>query len=286
MALYWAKADQRGTWRFFEPEMDVRTHARRSLELDLRSALASQSFEVYYQPLFDLVTKQISACEALVRWPHPTRGMVSPGEFIPVAEEMGLIVDLGAWVLREACRACASWPNNVKVAVNLSAGQLRRGDVVATIKDAVESVGLDPRRLEIEITESMLFADTRSTLQILRQIRDYGVNVSLDDFGTGYSSLSYLHSLPLNKVKIDRSFLAGVENGERPRVLLRGITKLSAALGLSVAVEGVETPEQLALIAAEGSVREVQGFLFSPAIPEREIRILLGTQPTRLELVA
>ncbi len=286
MALYWAKADQRGTWRFFEPEMDVRAHARRSLELDLRHALSNNAFQVYYQPLFDLATKKISTCEALLRWPHPSRGMISPAEFIPVAEEMGLIVELGNWVLREACRVCASWPNDVRVAVNLSANQFRRGEVANTIKEAVEDAGLDPGRLEIEITETILFQDTRATRQTLRQIRDFGVRISLDDFGTGYSSLSYLHSLPLNKVKIDRSFLEGLELGDRSLVLLRGIAKLSADLGLSVAVEGIETVEQLALVAAEGNVTEAQGFLFSPAIPARQIAVLLNDTPSRMEMVA
>jgi diguanylate cyclase (GGDEF)-like protein len=286
MALYWAKADQRGTWRFFEPEMDVRAHARRSLELDLRHALTANAFQVYYQPLFDLRTKKISTCEALLRWPHPLRGMISPAEFIPVAEEMGLIVELGDWVLREACRACATWPNEVRVAVNLSANQFRRGDIVNTIRKAIEAAGLEPGRLEIEITESVLFQDTRATRLILRQIRDFGVRISLDDFGTGYSSLSYLHSLPLNKVKIDRSFLEGLELGDRSLVLLRGIAKLSAELGLAVAVEGIETVEQLALVAAEGSVTEAQGFLFSPALPAKEVLALLDTAPQRFERVA
>ena len=172
------------------------------------------------------------------------------------------------------------------MAVNLSTHQFRRGDVVATIREAVESAGLSPNRLEIEITESVLFEDTRAMRLVLRQLNDLGVRIVLDDFGTGYSSLSYLHSLPLNKVKIDRSFLEGLESGARPLVLLRGITKLSAELGLSVTVEGIETPEQLALIAAEDSITEAQGFLFSPAVPEREIRAMLLAQPTRMELVA
>ena len=287
MALYWAKADQRGTWRFFEPEMDVRAHARRSLELDLRQALSHSAFQVYYQPLFDLRTKKISTCEALLRWPHPVRGMVSPAEFIPVAEEMGLIVDLGKWVLIEACRTCAQWPAHVRVAVNLSAAQFRRGNMVATIKEALADTGLDPGRLEIEITESVLFQDTRATRMILHQIRDLGVRISLDDFGTGYSSLSYLQSLPLNKVKIDRSFLEGLESGDRALVLLRGIAKLSADLGLSVTVEGIETADQLALIAAEPSVTEAQGWLFAPALPAREVQLLLdNTIPQMLGRVA
>src|SRR4029077_14213059 len=195
-------------------------------------------------------------------------------------------VELGSWVLRQACRVCATWPSDVRVAVNLSTHQFRRGDVVATIREALQAAGLAPNRLEIEITESVLFQDTRAMRHILRQLNDLGVRISLDDFGTGYSSLSYLHSLPLNKVKIDRSFLEGVETGARPLVLLRGIAKLSAELGLSVAVEGIETAEQLALVAAEESVTEAQGFLFSKAVPEREIRAMLLAQPTRMELVA
>ena len=287
MALYWAKADQRGTWRFFEPEMDVRAHARRSLELDLRHALANNSFQVFYQPLFDLKTKRVSTCEALVRWPHPLRGMISPAEFVPVAEEMGLIVDLGKWVLREACKTCAQWPEGVRVAVNLSASQFQRGDVVRTIKEALAETGLDPNRLEMEITETVLFQNTRQTQSLLHQIRDLGVRISLDDFGTGYSSLSYLQSLPLNKVKIDRSFIEGLESGERALVLLRGIARLSAELGLSVTVEGIETAEQLALISAEDTVTEAQGWLFAPALPAKEVQLLLDTSiPQMLERVA
>ena len=286
MALYWAKAERRGSWRFFEAEMDIRAQARRTLELDLRGALAAGAFEVYYQPLFDLRSKKISTCEALLRWPHPVRGMISPAEFIPVAEEMGLIVEIGNWVLQQACRDCSRWPSDVRVAVNISANQFRRGNLVNSVREALANSGLASNRLEIEITESVLFQDTRATRQALRQLRDLGVRLSLDDFGTGYSSLSYLHSLPLNKVKIDRSFLEGLAAGDRSLVLLRGIARLSAQLGLSVTVEGIETAEQLALVSAEDTVEEVQGFLFSPAIPFREITRLLQTVPTKLEKVA
>jgi diguanylate cyclase (GGDEF)-like protein len=286
MALYWAKAERRGSWRFFEAEMDIRAQARRTLELDLRGALAAGAFEVYYQPLFDLRTKKISTCEALLRWPHAVRGMISPAEFIPVAEEMGLIVEIGNWVLQQACRDCSRWPSEVRVAVNISANQFRRGNLVNSVREALSTSGLASSRLEIEITESVLFQDTRATRQALRQLRDLGVRLSLDDFGTGYSSLSYLHSLPLNKVKIDRSFLEGLAVGDRSLVLLRGIARLSAQLGLSVAVEGIETAEQLALVSAEDTVEEVQGFLFSPAIPYRDISRLLQTVPTKLEKVA
>jgi diguanylate cyclase (GGDEF)-like protein len=275
MALYWAKTDQRGTWRFFEPGMDVRAQARRSLELDLRNALANNAFEIYYQPLFDLKTMKVTTCEALLRWPHPTRGMIPPSEFIPVAEEMGLIVEIGNWVLHQACLTCATWPDKVRVAVNLSANQFRRGSVINTIRDVLGATGLAPSRLELEITESLLFQDTRATRLILRQLRDLGVRVSLDDFGTGYSSLSYLHSLPLNKVKIDRSFLEGLEAGDRALILLRGVAKLSAELGLTVTVEGIETEQQLAIVAAEEAIDEAQGYLFSVPVPSRQIREML-----------
>ncbi len=283
MALYWAKAEQRGTWRFFEPGMDVRAQERRSLELDLRNALANGSFEIYYQPLFDLKTMKVTTCEALLRWQHPLRGMISPAEFIPVAEEMGLIVEIGNWVLHQACRTCTTWPGDVRVAVNLSANQFRRGNVTGTVREVLAASGLDPSRLEIEITETVLFQDTRATRLILRQLRELGVRISLDDFGTGYSSLSYLHGLPLNKVKIDRLFLEGLDTGSRALILLRGVARLSADLGLTVTIEGVETEEQLAIVAAEESINEVQGFLFSVPIPGPQILKLLTSSFGRLD---
>jgi EAL domain-containing protein (putative c-di-GMP-specific phosphodiesterase class I) len=230
----------------------------------------------------------VSTCEALLRWPHPLRGMISPAEFIPVAEEMGLIVELGKWVLREACRTCMTWPSGVRVAVNLSASQFTRGDVVETIREVLAESGLAANRLEIEITETILFQNTKAARAILHRLSELGVRVSLDDFGTGYSSLSYLQSLPLNKVKIDRSFLEDLETGERALVLLRGVAKLSADLGLEVTVEGIETGEQLALISAEDSITEVQGWLFAPALPSKEISVLLERSrvPQLVERVA
>jgi diguanylate cyclase (GGDEF)-like protein len=275
MALYRAKSDGRSTWRFFEPDMAVKAQARRSLELDLRNALANESFQVFYQPLVNLKTMRISTCEALLRWPHPERGMVSPAEFIPIAEEMGLIVEMGRWVLRQACLECAKWPTNARVAVNLSPIQFRRGDVMADVRDALAASGLPADRLELEITESVLLQDTQATRAALDQLRQEGVRISLDDFGTGYSSLSYLHAFPLNKVKIDRSFLKGLGAGGQPMTLLRGVARLSAELGMSVVIEGVETEEQLALIAAEASIDEAQGYLFSPPVPGRQLRTLL-----------
>lgn len=278
MALYRAKADGRGVWRFFERDMDVKAQARRALELDIRDALARGEFQLHYQPIINLQSGRATTCEALLRWPHPTRGMISPAEFIPVAEEMGLIVDIGAWVLRQACIECTKWPTDVGVAVNLSPIQFRRANVEALVREALASSGLAPDRLEIEITETVLLQDTAATRRTLRRLRTMGVRIALDDFGTGYSSLSYLQAFPLSKVKIDRSFLLGVEADRRAMKLLRGVARLSVELGMSVVVEGVETQQQLAVLAAEKSVSEVQGFLFSPAIPSTEIRKRLAAE--------
>lgn len=272
MALHRAKADGGRAWRFFEPDMDVSAQARRSLQLDLRTAIATKALDVHYQPLYDMATKRITTCEALARWQHPTRGMVSPSEFIPVAEDMGLIEEIGDLVLRKACVECAGWPDDIRVAVNFSPYQFRRGDVVETVREALAASGLSPCRLEIEITETAFLDDTETTRQRLDQLRRLGVRISLDDFGTGYSSLSYLHSYPLDKVKIDRSFLLGLETTGRPLKLLQGVARLSAELGLLVVIEGVETEGQLAIIASEPSIGEVQGFLFSAAVPADDIR--------------
>jgi diguanylate cyclase (GGDEF)-like protein len=280
MALYRAKSEGRGQWRFFEPEMDVKAQARRSLELDLRQAVAAGAFELHYQPLVNLKTGQISTCEALLRWTHPERGPISPAEFIPIAEEVGLIVEIGQWVLRRACLDCARWPGDVNVAVNLSPIQFRHSNIVRAVKDALGAANLAPNRLEIEITESVLLQDTDTTRAILRQMHDHGVKVSLDDFGTGYSSLSYLHSFPLDKVKIDRSFLSAANKSERALPLLRNVARLIAELGMSVTMEGVETREQLDLITAEGTFDEAQGWLFSPAVRAAEIEAMLD--PTAL----
>jgi predicted signal transduction protein with EAL and GGDEF domain len=277
MALYRAKADGRRAWRFFEQGMDVMAQARRNLQVDLRNALAANVLEVHYQPLLNLHTERISTCEALLRWPHPVRGMISPAEFIPVAEETGLIVEIGNRVLRDACLECAKWPHGVSVAVNMSPIQFRRGNVAETIREALAASGLPASRLEIEITESVFLDDTELTRRWLEELQNIGVRISLDDFGTGYSSLSYLHSYPLNKVKIDRSFLEGVATSSRPLNLLYAVARLSAELGMSVAAEGIETQEQLALLAREPAVEEVQGFLIGAAMPSAEIRKMLVT---------
>jgi diguanylate cyclase (GGDEF)-like protein len=280
-ALYRAKSDGRGQWRFFEPEMDVKAQARRNLELDLRQAVATGAFELHYQPLINLKTGRISTCEALLRWTHLERGPISPAEFIPIAEEVGLIVEIGHWVLRRACLDCARWPTQVNVAVNLSPIQFRHGNIMRAITQALAASGLAPERLEIEITESVLLQDTETTRAILRQMHDFGVKVSLDDFGTGYSSLSYLHSFPLDKVKIDRSFLSAVGASKRALPLLRNVARLIAELGMWVTMEGVETQEQLDLITAEGNFDEAQGYLFSPAVRAAEIEAMLDPAALR-----
>ncbi|WP_406678029.1 putative bifunctional diguanylate cyclase/phosphodiesterase [Rhodopseudomonas infernalis] len=274
MALYRAKADGRGTYCFFRDEMAHTVEARRILELDLRKALANEEFELYYQPLVNLKTGRITTCEALLRWNHPVRGTVSPVDIIPVAEEIGLIVDLGRWILRKACMECMMWPEHVSVAVNFSSQQFHQRDVLNEVRYALEVSGLPSTRLEIEITESSLLRNTQFTHDALEQLHAEGVRISLDDFGTGYSSLSYLHNFPLQKVKIDRSFLEGIDT-DRPLTLLRGVARLSADLGMAVVVEGIETNEQLERISADGTVTEGQGYLFSRPVPAARIRQLL-----------
>ncbi|MBR0897015.1 EAL domain-containing protein [Bradyrhizobium tropiciagri] len=280
MALYRAKADGRGTFCFFRDEMAQTVEARRILELDLRKALANEEFELFYQPLINLKSGKVSTCEALLRWNHPARGTVSPVDIIPVAEDMGLIVDLGRWILRKACMECMKWPEAVSVAVNFSPQQFHQRDVLSEVRYALEVSGLPAHRLEIEITESSLLHNTELTHDVLSQLRSLGVRISLDDFGTGYSSLSYLHNFPLQKVKIDRSFLEGIDS-DRPLTLLRGVARLSADLGMSVVVEGIETNEQLELISADGAVTEAQGYLFSRPVPAVRIRQLLNASHGR-----
>jgi diguanylate cyclase (GGDEF)-like protein len=280
MALYRAKADGRGTFCFFREEMAQVVESRRILELDLRKALANEEFELFFQPLVNLKSGRISTCEALLRWNHPVRGTVSPTDIIPVAEDMGLIVDLGRWILRKACMECMKWPEGVSVAVNFSPQQFHQRDVLSEVRYALEVSGLQANRLEIEITESSLLRNTQLTHDVLSQLHSLGVRISLDDFGTGYSSLSYLHNFPLQKVKIDRSFLEGIDS-DRPLTLLRGVARLSADLGMSVVVEGIETNEQLELISADGAVTEAQGYLFSPPVPAVRVRQLLNASHGR-----
>jgi predicted signal transduction protein with EAL and GGDEF domain len=275
MALYRAKSDGGGVHRFFEREMDRQAQKRRDMELDLRRAFANGEFELHYQPLVDLAADRISGFESLLRWRHPEKGMISPAEFIPVAEDIGLIVALGEWVLREACAEAAKWPADVKVAINLSPVQFRSRNLVQAVISALAHSGLSPLRLELEITESVFLAETEANLAILHQLRELGVSISMDDFGTGYSSLSYLRSFPFDKIKIDRSFVKDLSQRSDCVAIVRAISSLGRSLNITTTAEGVETIDQLDWLRAEGC-NQVQGFLFSAARPAAEIEQLLS----------
>jgi diguanylate cyclase (GGDEF)-like protein/PAS domain S-box-containing protein len=275
MALYRAKSDGGGVHRFFEQEMDQQARNRRDMERDLRRAFVNGEFELHYQPLVDIAAEKISGFESLLRWRHSERGMISPAEFIPVAEDIGLIVSLGEWVLRQACSEAMNWPANVKVAVNLSPVQFRSRNLVQAVISALAHSGLSPRRLELEITESVFLAETEANLAILHQLRGLGVSISMDDFGTGYSSLSYLRSFPFDKIKIDRSFVKDLAERSDCVAIVRAISGLGRSLNITTTAEGVETVDQLDWLRAEGC-NEVQGFLFSPARPACEIAALLS----------
>ena len=275
MALYRAKSDGGGVHRFFEKEMDRQAQKRRDMELDLRRAFANGEFEVHYQPLVDIAADRISGFESLLRWRHPEKGMISPADFIPVAEDIGLIVALGEWVLREACTEAVKWPTDVKVAVNLSPMQFRSRNLVQVVVSALAHSGLSPLRLDLEITESVFLAETEANLAILHQLRELGVSISMDDFGTGYSSLSYLRSFPFDKIKIDRSFVKDLAQRSDCVAIVRAISGLGRSLNITTTAEGVETVDQLDWLRAEGC-NEVQGFLFSAARPAAEIGQLLA----------
>ncbi|WP_027583208.1 EAL domain-containing protein [Bradyrhizobium sp. Ai1a-2] len=275
MALYRAKSDGGGVHRFFEHEMDRQAQKRRDLERDLRHAFANGEFELHYQPLVDIASDKISGFESLLRWHHPEKGMISPAEFVPVAEDIGLIVQLGEWVLREACSEAMKWPEEIKVAVNLSPVQFRSRNLVQAVISALAHSGLSPRRLELEITESVFLAETEANLAILHQLRELGVSISMDDFGTGYSSLSYLRSFPFDKIKIDRSFVKDLARRSDCVAIVRAISGLGRSLNITTTAEGVETVDQLDWLRAEGC-NEVQGFLFSAARPADEIATLLA----------
>ncbi len=280
LALYRAKAAGKSTFRFFEPEMDAQAQARRQLEIDLRSALLAETLEVHYQPLVDLGSEQVVGFEALLRWPHPTRGSVPPSEFVPLAEETGLITPLGNFVLERACRDASQWPPHVKLAVNLSPMQFRVGNVLQTVKEALQASGLDPQRLDLEITESVLLDRTDQVIEQLHALRALGARISMDDFGTGYSSLSYLRAFPFDKIKIDRSFVRDLPSNRQTLAIVRAILGLASGLDMKVVAEGIETQADLACLAAEGC-REGQGFLFSEARPQSEVLKLLAEAPQR-----
>lgn len=276
LALYKAKSEGRSTYHFFEAGMDAELQQRREIEAGLRMALGRDEFRLVYQPLLGLRENQITCVEALLRWDFEGR-TVSPTEFIPVAEETGLIAAIGEWVLNEACAAAATWPGHVRVAVNLSPVQFRQRDLVAQVRRALTGAKLDPARLELEITESLLLGDSESTLKALHELRAMGVRICMDDFGTGYSSLSYLRSFPFDKIKIDRSFMRDLASRADSQAIIRAVIGLGQSLGMSTTAEGVETEEQLSLVRAHG-VSEVQGYLFSPPVSGEDLLDLLHTE--------
>ena len=276
IALYAAKADGRRVWRAFEQEMDAKIQIRRLIELELRAAVATDGIEVYFQPIVSVATRRIVGFEALARWRSALLGPVSPAEFIPIVEEIGLMEEMGAAILRRACRACAEWPEEVSVSVNLSSTQFRSGHLEDTIMSALAAARLAPERLDLEITESILLEDRGDTRRTLQALRTQGLRISLDDFGTGYSSLSYLLSFPLDRIKIDRSFTMGLGIQERASVLVEGVSAMSRRLGMTVLIEGVETAKQLRMIETLGTIAEAQGYLFSRPVPEKDVAALLG----------
>ncbi|MBN8970210.1 MAG: EAL domain-containing protein [Rhizobiales bacterium] len=277
MALSRAKSEGRGVFSFFEADMDARAQKRRHIEMELRAAIDDGALQAHYQPLIDLKSGRITGAEALVRWPHPVRGTVSPAEFIPVAEETGLINPIGNLMLRRACMDAASWPGDARVAVNLSPLQFRVGNLLAMVMDALKQSGLPPRRLELEITETLLLEKSDHVLATLHALRALGVRISMDDFGTGYSSLSYLRSFPFDKIKIDRSFVSDLAANHEAHAIVRSIISLGMSLGVTITAEGVETEAELGCLRAEGC-HEAQGFLFSRARPNAEIVQLLAAQ--------
>jgi diguanylate cyclase (GGDEF)-like protein len=274
LAMYSAKAEGRGSYRFFEARMDESAQARRAMESLLRTADIEKAFEVYYQPLIDVVEKRVTCLEALLRWRHPEKGFISPAQFSPLAEEIGLIVTLGEWVLRKACMEATKWPDDVKVAVNLSPVQFKYSGLPRAVEDALTGSGLPAGRLELEITESVLLERTETSLAILHELRELGVAISMDDFGTGYSSLSYLRSFRFDKVKIDRAFVGDLTKGYESLKIVRAINDLGRSFGMTTVAEGVETLEQLRCLEKEGCA-QVQGYLISPPRPASEIPAII-----------
>ncbi|MDU0309007.1 putative bifunctional diguanylate cyclase/phosphodiesterase [Rhizobium sp. 10PS4] len=278
VALSHAKADGRKRERFFANEMEAQMQLRHALEADLRAAVEKEEFELHYQPLYDLTQRRICGFEALIRWNHPVRGRVPPMDFIPLAEEVGLVVDIGRWVLRRACDDAAQWPEGIKVAVNVSAIQFSSSDLTRDVSEALAAATLSPSRLELEITESVLMENLSEVLPILHALKERGIHISMDDFGTGYSSLSYLSSFPFDKIKIDKSFVNEIVDNKEAHAIMHAIILLGDALGMRVTVEGVETAEQLALLECE-ECDEIQGYHISPPRPAREVPHLLSLPP-------
>ncbi|HTW29543.1 MAG TPA: EAL domain-containing protein [Acetobacteraceae bacterium] len=288
-ALYRAKVDGRGIFRSFKADMDARLQARRLLELDLRRALRVGEFELHYQPLMDLASNRVSGFEALVRWRHPERGLIPPSDFIPLAEEIGLIEPLGHWVLVQACQDAAKWPGDVRIAVNVAAAQFKGSGLVPAVEEALAASGLAPERLELEITETALLERTEATLSILNELRSRGVRIAMDDFGTGYSSLGYLLSFPFDKIKIDACFIRNIETRADSRAIVRAVVGLGKDLGITTVAEGVETTEQLSKLMSKGC-QQIQGYLLSRPVPVQDVGKFFDPPPasetTSRELLA
>lgn len=262
MALYGAKSGGRATYRFFEQEMDQRMIERRTIELELRHALVNREFELHFQPLLNLKRNTVSCCEALIRWNHPTRGLMAPNSFITIAEETGLITRIGEWVIRTACDQAANWPDDINIAINISPVQFRCQNLIQVVANSLATSGLAPHRLEIEITEALLLDDTDQVLSVLKGLKRLGVRISMDDFGTGYSSLSYLQKFPFNKIKIDKAFVQNLSDEAGSDAIIRAIVGIAESLNMSTTAEGVETLRQKEIVTALGCV-EMQGYLFA-----------------------
>jgi predicted signal transduction protein with EAL and GGDEF domain len=284
LAMYDAKASGRRTFRFFDPALEARAKARHLLELDLRQAVAERSFEVHYQPVVDLRTDQVTGCEALLRWRHPALGFISPAEFVPIAEEIGLIDEIGDWVLNTACAEAAVWPGHVKIAVNVSPTQFKSRSLALKVASALGRSGLAPERLELEITEAVLINDHEIAMEALEQLRALGVSIALDDFGTGYSSLSYLHRFRFDKIKIDRSFIQHLAEAKSLPILQAALA-IAASQKMITTAEGVETEAQRLLLRELGCT-QMQGYLFSPPRPAGEVKGLLWAEQPRMAVPA
>ncbi len=281
LALYAAKESGRSTYRFYEAEMRREAERRHMLTVELREALQKNQFELYYQPIVQLDDDGLGGFEALIRWRHPERGLIPPMDFIPVAEETGLIVPIGDWVLREACRTAATWPQHLKIAVNLSVCQFRHNSLLATVVSALDETGLRPERLEIEITESVFLADVEQSLPLLRALKELGIRIAIDDFGTGYSSFSYLRAFAFDKIKLDRSFVSGIESDPGNLAIVRAVVGIGSGFNATTLAEGIETEEQLQKLRDEG-FSEVQGFLLGKPMPRAEAEALIGVGASSL----
>ncbi|NTH80276.1 EAL domain-containing protein [Agrobacterium rhizogenes] len=285
LALYAAKGSGRSTYRFYQTEMRLEAERRHQLTVELREALQNGEFELYYQPIIRLDNDGPSGFEALIRWRHPERGLIAPMEFIPVAEETGMIVPIGEWVLREACRTAARWPSHLKIAVNLSVYQFRHAGLLATVVSVLDETGLRPERLEIEITESVLLSEVEQSLHLLRALKELGIRIAIDDFGTGYSSLSYLRSFAFDKIKLDRSFVAGIETDPGNLAIVRAVVGIASGFNAMTLAEGIETEEQLGKLRAEG-YSEVQGFLLGRPMPRQDAEALIFGEKRSMKRVS